>query len=483
MSPSSLRVAALLGVGVVYFAVLNARPDFTRFNADDSESYLALADSLASGRGYTRSLTPGDSVPHTTWPPGLPVILMPAMALGGDRVNWHLVKGTMALVGLAGVVIAWVYVRRWTGRPAWADLAALLLATNAGYWDFSHQAMCEVPLVVHMLAALLLVDRVWAGRSVRPAPAILAGVFAGLGMMIKGHALGLGLLPLAYLVGPRACLDSRRRQLLMWVVYGVGMVVPFGAWTARNSQVKATGFDGINQVEILRWRDPNDGSKGVMTPEESAAAIKRNVTERAVYRVPAFTVPGLWHPATFDWPRSGYLALPVAAALVVFSLARLRQTLAVHLVIWPMTALNLIIPFGGALRYWVPFGCLLTVALVITVASVWPTGLTRRWYAVAVLLLGGNLATYIVWHERHPYSPYAPYADLAELFRKVADTPLETRGVRTQNPHAFQLMTGHRATGNQLDPDYAVVRTDGGGAGGGTPVATAGPWALVKIGE
>jgi hypothetical protein len=67
--------------------VPNAHPDFTRFNCHDSESYLALAHSLVHGRGYTRSMIDGMYIDHTTWPPGIPILMMPAVAISDNKIN------------------------------------------------------------------------------------------------------------------------------------------------------------------------------------------------------------------------------------------------------------------------------------------------------------------------------------------------------------------------------------------------------------
>ena len=199
-----LRVLAFLALAGFYFAVLNARPDFSRFNAHDSEDYLALSYSLVHGLGYTQSMDPGRYLPHVTWPPGVPVPMMPAMPLSGERVDWCLVKGTMALVGLLGVVLAWYLARRVTGDPPTVDWAALALGLNPFYWDFSHQAMAEVPLTVWILGSLCLIDRCWARRAISYRAVLGVGLILGVGMMFKGHAGALLLAPLAYLFGPAA---------------------------------------------------------------------------------------------------------------------------------------------------------------------------------------------------------------------------------------------------------------------------------------
>jgi hypothetical protein len=80
----SYRIAGFALVTAFYFTIPNVRPDFTRFNAHDSETYLALSYGLVHGIGYTPSMDREFYVPHTTFPPALPVIMMPAVAVSGQ---------------------------------------------------------------------------------------------------------------------------------------------------------------------------------------------------------------------------------------------------------------------------------------------------------------------------------------------------------------------------------------------------------------
>lgn len=120
---------------------------FHPFNAHDSESHLALSHSLVHGLGYTRNMVAGAHIPHTTWPPGLPVLLMPALAVSGETINWWAVNGTILRIGLLGVVLVWLYARRLTESRVTADIAALLFAFHPFYWHFSRIAMtrCRSP--------------------------------------------------------------------------------------------------------------------------------------------------------------------------------------------------------------------------------------------------------------------------------------------------------------------------------------------------
>jgi hypothetical protein len=240
-----VRLAAFLLLAGAYCAFPNARPDLTAFNANDSEAYLALSYGLSHGLGYTRSLVPGDYIAHTTWPPGVPLLLAPVMALMQLPLDWYALKLPMILIGICGVALTWLYVRRLTSVTAAADLAAVLVASSPFYWHFSRMDMSE--------GSLLLIDVAWAGRTPRYRQAALIGMIAGVGMLLRGTLIGLALAPLGYLVDQRRTRATRVRQLRLWIAYCAGFCVAFVGWAARNHSMTTglTGLDAINQIKML----------------------------------------------------------------------------------------------------------------------------------------------------------------------------------------------------------------------------------------
>ena len=469
--PAAARWACVALIALLYLGVPNARPDFTRFNAHDSESYLALAHSLANGRGYTRSFDADRYVPHKTWPPGVPVLLMPAMAISGTTVNWTLAKGSMIAVGLLGGLFAWLLTWRVTRSRLAADLAAALLLMNGFYWDFSHVVMAEVPATAWVLFALWLCDKVLAGRTPSLVAAFLTGFTCGFGMLIKGHLLGLGLAVFAHAIGPRSMIGSGWRKSTVVATFGLAFILPFAAWSSRNAAFEAPGWDGVSQVRQVFTREGASDST-FRSPMETVSAIVSTLRTHAIYRVPEQMVPFLGMGSALDWPGSGAVAalltLCIAAASVPLSLR--RHYLGLFLVVAPLSALNLLFSTGGAARYWVPVSCLLLVTLVIrnySLLQAWfgNSGRARVRVWGAVLLLAAGLVAYVWQHERRPYNQLGPWAELAELMEKLRSDATTPSAVLTPNNHAFQLITGKRAPMVGYSPaevfDYMVGRVDG----------------------
>jgi hypothetical protein len=476
-------------MAALYLAVPNPRPDFTRFNCNDSECYLSLAWNLAHGRGYTRSMVADVYIPHTTWPPGTPALMVPAVLVSGTTINWYAVKWTMCLVSLAGVVFAWCYARRVTGEPRLAGAAALLVGLSPLYWDFGHQAMAEVPLTAWVLGGIYLVDRVWAGRKVRVPEALAAGFVCGLGMMFKGHAGGLVFAPLAYLVGERRSSLAPRPALALWLVFAAGFAVPQLCWMARNHAVPAAGFEGINRFRSILAVDPNDASSRLVSGREFVGRLAENIRFHAVYRVAEEMIPGLWAEGTWGWRGSGVVATLLTLVLLALAVPRRPGAFAPCLVAAPMVALNLAYGFGGSARFWLPVTSLLTLAVLINLGPVLVRLFRVPALAVAlVFLLFLNLSLYVAEHEAHPYNRTASsWRELAELFQAVArEEGLRPAGVLTKNPDAFQLMTGLRAPWgwDDLLYDYAVLDASKGDLPPGSEVVVSRPpWVFVALPE
>jgi 4-amino-4-deoxy-L-arabinose transferase-like glycosyltransferase len=319
-----LRLAVLLVIAAGYFMLPNARPDLTRFNADDSEAYLGLSYALTHGLGYTRSLAAGFYVPHTTWPPGLPILLAPVTVLTSLPVSWLMVKATIIIIGLLGIVLAWLYVARVTRSPAAADLTAVALVLQPFYWLFSRMALTEVPTVVFVLFILLLIDVVWSARTPTVWQAVAVGLISGLGMLLRGTVVGLIFVPLAYAAGTRRTKLTRLRLLWLWSGHAAGFCCVFIAWAARNRTIDPAGlgFDGINQMRMLVAVNPVDPASRLMDLRDIMHAFIDNVAHHIIYNVPDQLLPGLWVAHWRDWQGAPYLAIILTTALALMALPR-----------------------------------------------------------------------------------------------------------------------------------------------------------------
>lgn len=458
---------AAVAIGAAYFLFPNVRIDFTPFNAHDSESYIALSRSLLEGRGYTRSLDAAIYIPHTTWPPGLPLILMPSVWIAGLPADLLPIKLTMIAIAVAGLFLAVAYALRTTGAPAAGFMVLFGLGLNPYYWHFARVALTEVPTFVWAIVSLLLIDTAYADQAgVGRVRAYAIGLVCGFGMMIRGSFLGMILAPAAQIAAARAW--PGRRQVIEWLIFAAGFATLIGLWALRNRTVDTSGLglDGIDQFRMIAVRDPVDPTSPVRSFAQIAAGIISNIKWQIIYNLPRQVIPGLWPSGLWRMlgPAAPFLAAILSAAIVAAALSRRGLPL---LVTWgPMALLYTSYSWGGSERFWTTISFLIVVAIALA----WGPRLqglqarTRRGILALVAMAGlASLGTYAAQHERQPFYD-SRFAALAGLFDEIRDRRIEIDAVYTPNPHAFRLMTGRSAPmaliGRGIDPVFSHVIFD-----------------------
>jgi|GEM_PF-1943672 len=499
---SSARAAALCraaffaAVATIYLLWPNPRPDFTPFNVHDGEAYLSLSYSLSQGHGYTRNIAGATFIPHTTWPPGMAVILMPAMLFMDPPIDWGLAKLPVMLLGLGGIVLAWHLMRRLTGEPLAADFGATLMALNPYYWHFSRITLAEVPVVFWLLLALLVIDRLWANRQPRTSVVALSGIGLGLGMLIKGTLIGIAAAPLAYLIG-------RRRSRLPFfahagrlVVFGLCFAIPMAVWTARNHHIDTThlGFDGINQVRMVLAENPTDPDSSLRNLPALTADAYDNIRWGMAPHTLRVILPFYWSAGDDHWLTA---AGPVVALFVIISaliLGALVRMPSVLLALVPMAAMSVVYAFGAALRFWLP---VVLVAWTFAAAGLAARAIrsnVRRSIVFSamvaiVLVQAAGLAAYIRHFETMPYHPDAHVRELADLFSQIRNRNLQMLGVYTPHHEAFYFETGlpapmvNPALGVNPEFSHMIVREDVLSAlpSGSATIMSVPPWILVSL--
>jgi hypothetical protein len=454
------RLCLFLGIVVLYVLYPNARPDFTKFNAHDSESYIALSYNFLHGLGYTRNMDSHNYIPHTLWPPGMPLLLTPAVIISGDTVNWLAVKYTMIVIALLGIFLTWQYVFRLTRNKMLADIITLFIGLNPFYWHFSRIAMAEVPSYVWIIGSLLLLDVVWKNPKVKVHTVFLTGALIGLGMMIKGIVIGLVTVPVVYLLFFSDKLTIKRNMLLV-SVYVVGFSLAFVMWSVRNHSVdkENLGFDGVNQIQMLFKEIPEDPHSPYRNTKQLLQTAEENVIWHGIYHFSSQIVPYLWKANLKIQEGGSLIAVFICLVLLLSVLPRSTLVLPLYCTILPIVLMMLLITIGGSERYWGPISLLCFVGIALQFDSLIKNTLsksTKTKYilasgiAVLASLQAISLVSYIYAHELQPYTTIENRDDLAILFEKNRNYCLdknrpEISAVYTKNEHAFQLITACHA--------------------------------------
>ena len=205
----------------------------------DSAQYLALAESLAGGDGYRDSYLPGAPL-HAHFPPGLPLLLLPVVALFGAQA-WLAAKILLLLLAVLGLGVAFLYLERRFG--SWVALGSIALTiSSGGFLTTAVRIQSEMP---YFLAAFLGLH--WLETS-RPRHALVAG-WSAFAIRLMGVA---SLLTWA-LHAPRGSWKRRLTgfglallPLLLFQVYG--RIWSQGTWGYREELLDASG--GLSGVPL-----------------------------------------------------------------------------------------------------------------------------------------------------------------------------------------------------------------------------------------
>jgi 4-amino-4-deoxy-L-arabinose transferase-like glycosyltransferase len=194
----------------------------------DESEYLSLARSLRSGAGFVYDAAHTDAFGRA---PGYPAFL--AVAGGGHGTTSTipaLVTITQSLVGGLGIVLAAALAARVAG-PRAALAAAMLTAVYPPLVWIASRAFSEALFWPMGLGVAWLFDRATtaAGASTRARLALLCGLLAGAGVLVRPALLFFLMLAALY------WLWSRRWVPLAALTVGALLVV--GPWTARNVMV------------------------------------------------------------------------------------------------------------------------------------------------------------------------------------------------------------------------------------------------------
>ncbi len=437
-----VMIVVLVVLAGLYVALPNGRPDLTRFNCDDSEAYIGLANAIATGRGYTRCLNPEQDLPHKTWPPGLPLLIAPAIAVFG--LNLVAMKLVVCAVGIAGLAFFYLLIRDVSDRrlAAWAAIA---VGCSAHYVWFSHQVMAEVPMFAFSAAGLWMIRRAAAARD-GWGWWIGAGLIVGFGGLVKGLVLLVA--PAALVAVIRQTPERRRSVGLRYIAFFAIAVAPTVGWVVRNSQVETKSLDAINQFRMLLQQQPNDPNSPLITPASVARQVYVNVAWGLIYHVPNQVVP-LVRLADLRRRDGGPLAALVLTLLIGAAVvASLRGGLrSVHALAGMLLALLTLFATGGTARYFVPVApwFVLLGAMGVRRTRWWPrTGRAGTIVAVAWLAASGvDLDVALYQQETEPYAD-EQWGHFVAIAREAPKRIPPDGTVLVHNANAFTVISGLR---------------------------------------
>ena len=223
--------AASLIVTLVFWAVLPAAWGIDE-SSDYASFYRPVAGAVLQGRGLVRQ----DGTPALRYPPGYPLILAgvlsAAHALG---ISEGAAISTFTLVAFACTsVLVWALAQLiWGGRTALGP-AALWMTYPFALW-LTKQPNSEIAFMVALYGALLVFGRATLGSRSWSAY-LLTGLLAGVAMLIRPIALGVGFFLSMLVLAARTWRWSSRIGAASAILAGNLLVVlPWEVWVYEQT--------------------------------------------------------------------------------------------------------------------------------------------------------------------------------------------------------------------------------------------------------
>jgi len=227
------------------------------FTGGDNASYIILAESIVSGKGY-RDIHLPDEPPHTKYPFGFPLLLSLPMFLFGS--NYIMLKFFVLVTGVGSIFFLHKIGEMLLGKevmllmPLYLSLPVLLA--------YNSRILSEVPFICVSLGAIYFFMKAQDGGALFY---YISFVFAGYAFLTRTAGISLVAAMMLFLL--------RKRQYKYFVVFLIVfgfMVVP---WFIRNARIPHER----SYIEELVAKDPYQPLLGRASIIDFALRVWRNI--------------------------------------------------------------------------------------------------------------------------------------------------------------------------------------------------------------
>ncbi len=375
----------------------------------DPTYYIGLAQSLLGGHGYTIA-----GVPHTAYPPGLPLLLLLPLSLPGPSVLVaQLLVASFAPLSLLAV-LAWL--RKHTPAAS-LPISALTVGSFAFFSLATLGVNSELPYLAVTATALVLAAR----HQDQPGWCVAAVVaLAVLAVMLRTIGVALPLAFLAAWIHRRMRRVARNSTDTLLLAGGTAGLIAIAAWFAWGA-VHPPSEE--NYLRLLLLEDPHVPDLGAVSPWEVISRMPRALLMQVAHLgelltglswilpswfsplvvVPALAmVVGLWRELQRENPVVGWYLLGYGGILLIWPFDEGVRFLL------PVLPMALAVGWNGAVHTirssgtpstWRLAGaaCLLPAAMAAAGAGGFPAGSRQGAAIVAVWVLGAVCCVVLSW--------------------------------------------------------------------------------------
>jgi hypothetical protein len=290
-------VLLLLALGALQVATVRRAESY----GSDSSIYIVLASNLLNGRGYSFNYEV-----HTTYPPGLPVLLAGISALTGES-GYNLFVYSMPIFSTLGLIVWYFVLKAWSGHKTAAICCLLTATADPLYRLVTRFVVSDTPyLLVSGLALLCILGLMWAGPGSRHIRyGLLAGssLFAILSVLLRSAGVSLCAALAAWAL-TEMLLRRRGREFAFSAALcaaALGLCA-FGVWAgwAKRMEVKAyPGQQFTSYASLFMAADPQRPELGEISAGHLVPRLLSNIPIQASHigglAVRAPWVMPAWH--------------------------------------------------------------------------------------------------------------------------------------------------------------------------------------------
>ncbi len=253
--------------------------DTRYFLGGDNIRYLILAQSLITGQGY-RDIHFPSSPPHTTYPPGFPLLLGPFLLLFGE--NYPLLN-TLPLFFAIFALLIFHQILKNSKNSELATIYPLILLTSSPiFLQYSHTLLSEMPFIFFSLLAFYLFQRYEKKSSF----SFLLFSFLALTFSLFIRTAGIGIFPAFFFY---LLLKKRYKELFLILFIFLLFFLPY---LFRNSRVGGPGY-----LELFTYKNPYHPEEGRISLSDYLGRVGENF-----YLYTFFVFPQMLFPYNLPSP-------------------------------------------------------------------------------------------------------------------------------------------------------------------------------------
>lgn len=290
---SDKKIFLILLTVFIVINILNFDPKL--FLGGDNAHYLTLAKSILSGQGYRDIFAP-DSPPHTQYPPGFPLLLIPGLILFGN--NFVFIKLIILLLSISAFYLFYKFYKNYLAKEV-RILALALFALCPLIVMYSHYILSEIPYLFFSILAIYLIEKL----QVQNRKKILLFIVMILSLIFTYYirTIGISLIfaALIYLI-----YKKRYKEFLILLAFAFIFVL---LWQSRLTKISGSGYF----VQFFS-RNPYDLAAGNISFSELIIRFLNNMRLYTLEVFPKILLPSLQNPIwlkVFGFIASGLVGI------------------------------------------------------------------------------------------------------------------------------------------------------------------------------